>query len=721
MQKSAQSILKNTFGYDTFRENQREIIDNVLRKRDSLVVMPTGSGKSICYQIPAIIFDGLTIVISPLISLMKDQVEQLRENGVNAVCLNSSLPSYEYSKNVQSIRKGEAKLLYVAPETLLLERTLKLLESVKIDCFTIDEAHCISEWGHDFRPEYRQLAHLKNRFSDAALIALTATATPIVQNDIIKSLELENANKYISSFDRKNLFLEIVPKTSPINRTLDFIKKFPNESGLIYCFSRKQVDELSAILTGEGFSVKPYHAGLSDLERSTNQELFIRDDIQIIVATIAFGMGINKPNIRYVIHFDLPKNIESYYQQIGRAGRDGLDSHCILFFGYGDIRKIKYFFKEKTVEELKIAQKHLDGIIDFCETEECRRKPLLNYFGESYKFENCGMCDNCTNETKSLIDLTIPVQKFLSCIKRTDEIYGANHIALVLRGSQDKKILEKHHDKLSTYGIGKDISKSQWLYLARQLIRKEYLIRDQEYGSLKLTPKAWEVLHNKAKYLGKLQAEQVSRKEELGKYDLKLYEILSQKRKSLADTAGFPPYVIFSNKTLIDMAIYYPQTQNSFLKMYGVGQRKAEKYGDTFMVIIRNYCQKYDISENPKVQSLTGDGKYDKRKFQIVGEKYNQGSTTLELAKYFSVKQTTIINNLNEFFLSGHSLRKGIEKESTLDEKQTEEVYRAFKTEGVERLSPVFHFFNEKIPYHELKILRLAFFSKKTEQEKNEK
>lgn len=713
MNKSPLTILKNTFGYDTFRENQQAIIENVLRKRDSLVVMPTGSGKSICYQIPAIIFSGLTIVISPLISLMKDQVEQLRENGVKAVCLNSAIPDFQYKKNVREILNKRTKLLYVAPETLLLERTLKLLDSVKIDCFTIDEAHCISEWGHDFRPDYRQLAEIKKRFEDAVLIALTATATPTVQNDIISSLELGDANKFISSFDRKNLFLEIVPKTDPINRSLDFIKKFPNESGLIYCFSRKQVDELSAILKGDGFSVKPYHAGLDDAERKSNQELFIRDDVKIIVATIAFGMGIDKPNIRYVIHYDLPKNIESYYQQIGRAGRDGLDSHCILFFGYGDIRKIKYFFKDKTGVELRVAQKQLQGIIDLCETEDCRRKPLLNYFGESYENDNCGMCDNCTTNKEKMIDLTIPAQKFLSCIKRTDEIFGANHIALVLRGSKNKRVLEKNHNRLSTYGIGKDLSKNQWMYLARQLLRKKYLLRDQEYGSLKLTPKAWKVLKNEEKYIGRLQAKQARRKETHEKYDVELYKILSQKRKSMADAAGLPPYVIFSNKTLIEMAVYYPKSNKSFRKMYGIGMHKAKKYGKIFIEIIDDYCSKYDISENPKIKYTAGDKKYRKKKFEIVGEKYNNENTTRELAKYFSVKRTTILENLYKFLLAEHSIRRGIEEECDLDKKQIERVYEIFQSKGVERLSQIYNALNKEIDYPQLKILRLSFINKK--------
>ena len=335
------SILKNTFGFDEFRLLQQKIIQNILSKKDTLIIMPTGSGKSLCYQLPALIFEGLTIVVSPLISLMKDQVEQLHEMGIKAVFLNSSLTQSEYQFNINLILENKIKLVYLAPEAMLTQKILTILSKVKVDCITIDEAHCISEWGHDFRPEYRQIIEVRKLFPKAVCVALTATATPRVQQDIKKNLEFEKSNEFISSFNRENLFLQIIPKIEPIFQTLEFLEKFPDQSGIIYCFSRRQVDELYEILKEKDFSVKPYHAGLSDIDRKMNQELFSKDDVQIIVATIAFGMGINKSNIRFVIHFDLPNNIESYYQQIGRAGRDGLKSHCLLLFGYGDISKIK--------------------------------------------------------------------------------------------------------------------------------------------------------------------------------------------------------------------------------------------------------------------------------------------------------------------------------------------------------------------------------------------
>jgi len=430
------NILKKVFGYDEFRPLQAEIIDAILNRQDTLVVMLTGGGKSLCYQIPALIFDGLTIVVSPLISLMKDQVEQLGELGVSAVCLNSSLPRQEYSKNVSLIKQGKVKLLYLAPEALLQSGALDMLSSAGVDCLAIDEAHCISEWGHDFRPEYRQLAGVRARFSGAVCIALTATATPRVRQDIKNSLNFESSNEYIASFNRKNLFMRIVPKTNPYAQTVSFIKQFPDQSGIIYCFSRRQVEELSETLEEEGFSVCPYHAGLPAEERKKNQELFIRDDVLIIVATIAFGMGINKPNVRFVIHYDLPKNIESYYQEIGRAGRDGLRSECMMLFSYGDIQKIKHFISQKQGHEKRVANIHLQALLNFAETDICRRIPLLSYFDEEYSRKNCGMCDNCLSDKKELIDISVYAQKFLSCVKRTGEIFGAAHIIDVLRGSE---------------------------------------------------------------------------------------------------------------------------------------------------------------------------------------------------------------------------------------------------------------------------------------------
>ena len=597
MIKKAESILKKTFGYSTFRTLQKEVIENILAKKDTLVIMPTGGGKSLTYQIPGLIFDGVTIVVSPLISLMKDQVEQLSELGVDAIFLNSSLSKIDYQYNLELLKAGKVKLLYVAPETLLQDKTIELLKTLRVDCITIDEAHCISEWGHDFRPVYREIASLKPTFPNAVFIALTATATPRVQNDIINNLNFKNSNKFVASFNRENLFLQVVEKSSPLQQTLDFLDKHKGQSGIIYCFSRKQVDELSSGLEDRGFSVKPYHAGLPDKERMKNQEMFLKDDVAIIVATVAFGMGINKPNVRFVIHFDLPKNIESYYQEIGRAGRDGLRADCLLLFGYGDIRKINYFIDQKEGNEKLVAKQHLDKLIRYAESYQCRRIPLLNYFGENSAEQNCGMCDNCTKEKIELIDITTEAQKFMSCVKRTGEIFGVNHIVDVLLGSKNQKVISNNHDKLTTYGIGKEHPRETWLSISNQLLAHNYISKGMEFGSLSVTDSGSSLLKGEKKFYGKLTVKQKFESKDISKlnYDKKLFGVLRSARKNIADKNGLPPYAIFPDKTLIEMATYFPRSESELLKIHGVGEIKMKKYGAKFILFISNYCKKFNI------------------------------------------------------------------------------------------------------------------------------
>ena len=609
----ARSILKEVFGFEAFWPLQEKVIAHILEKKDALVVMPTGGGKSLCYQIPGMIFDGLTIVVSPLISLMKDQVDQLREYGVPALLLNSALSMAEYRANVAKLRENRVKLLYLAPEGLLAPRSLALLADMKVDCIAIDEAHCISEWGHDFRPEYRQLAAVRATFPDASCVALTATATLRVREDIRKSLGIGDRGEYIGSFNRPNLFLEVAPKTEPLDQVLSLLKQYPNESGIIYCATRRQTDDLHAVLHRKGYSVRPYHAGLSEKERTENQERFSRDDIRIIVATIAFGMGINKPNVRFVIHYNLPGSIENYYQEIGRAGRDGLPAHCLLLFGYGDIQKVQFFIAQKTEQEQRTANILLSQLLGFAETDLCRRIPLLNYFGETGVPDRCGMCDNCRigDDKKDLADLTIPAQMFLSCVKRTGEFFGAGHIVDVLRGSSSQKILKFGHEKLSTYGIGAAYSARQWRHLSRQFIQKNLLFYEYEHGTLKLTPKAWEVLRGKETVMGRLEEARKEkgkersgvlrqREEESGQYDSILFEALRKKRKELADQANLPPFTIFHDRTLREMALYYPRTPESLVALYGIGQRKLEKYADAFLEIIREHCLEHQIPERQK-------------------------------------------------------------------------------------------------------------------------
>ncbi|MGF1671743.1 MAG: DNA helicase RecQ [Balneolaceae bacterium] len=722
MIKQAKSILKETFGYDRFRPLQGEVIKNVLSKTDTLVIMPTGGGKSLCYQIPALIINGLTIVVSPLISLMKDQVEQLREFDVPAVFLNSSLTPEHYSANVAKLKSGHVKLLYVAPETLMMPRTRSLLSQMNVDLFTIDEAHCISEWGHDFRPEYRQLSEVRKDFPDSICLALTATATPRVRDDIRKTLEMKKSAQFVASFNRSNLNLKIVDKDNPLEQVLDFLYTRQKQSGIIYCFSRRQVDELYSDLHMEGYSVKPYHAGLSEQERSRNQEDFIKDDVSIIVATIAFGMGINKPDVRFVIHYDMPQNIESYYQQIGRAGRDGLRSDCLLLYSYGDRRKIQYFINQKEDKEKEIAEKHLEALITYLETEQCRRIPLLKYFGETYKQDSCGLCDNCLRLDEDLEDLTVQAQKFISCVIRTGQIYGAHYITDVLRGSKAKKVLSNGHDELSTYNIGNEWNKDQWIQLSRLLIRQGLLRKDGLHGSLVPEASANAVLKGESKVMGLLDRTQTSAgkaasrttNEVENKYDENLFEELRKKRKAMADAKEIPPYAIFPDTTLMEMSYYYPHSEESLSQLYGVGSVKLKRYGSAFLSIIREYCKKNNLNEREKGirkriwKTSTG------KKHHRVGSDYNSGKSIEHLAEEHGVKIATILNHLKTFAEEGNELKsKGILEVSSLSERKQNEVIQSMDRMGHTLLKPVYEDLDKSVDYNELRIMQLYYMIQK--------
>ena len=708
-------ILKDVFGYDSYRPLQQDIIENVINKNDTLVIMPTGGGKSICYQIPALIFEGLTIVISPLISLMKDQVEQLRQLGVNASLLNSSLSPEDYQYNFENVISGKAKLLYIAPESLAKDEILNLIKSVKLDCITVDEAHCISEWGHDFRKEYRQLGIFRKKNPSAVCIGLTATATPRVQDDIIKNLNLIKPKKFVASFNRENLFLQVIPKRNPFEQVVDFLKAHTNQSGIIYCFSRKQVDDLHDNLSSMGFSTKPYHAGLSDEERNANQELFIKDEVQIIIATIAFGMGINKSNVRFVLHHDLPKNLESYYQEIGRSGRDGLRADCLLLFSYADIAKINYFIDQKEDEMERLSAKaHLNAMVRYAESEMCRRHPLINYFGESYKVANCSMCDNCLTLEKDMVDITIPAQKFLSTVKRTGEIFGANYIIDVLIGANSERIFSNNHQNLSVYSIGQEFNKKQWHTFAHQFVSKELLIREIEFGSLKLTEKAYDVLLKNEKVFGVVHEPKISKKK-LKKadenYDEELFEILRKKRKELADLKNVPPYVIFSDKTLVEMAKEYPVNESGLLQISGVGSKKLESFGDIFISLIKDYCSRKNIKGKSESVNLKRR-KFDKPKHFITAESFNKGISVEKLAEIYNVKEQTIITHLARYANEGNKIRiDGLRERIIVSPEVQENVFKAFKSEGTVSLKPIHEKFKGEVSYEDLHILRIIYLN----------
>jgi ATP-dependent DNA helicase RecQ len=721
---SPNNLLKTVFGYEQFKPLQREVIENVLQKRDTLVIMPTGGGKSLCYQIPALLFSGLTVVVSPLIALMKDQVEQLREVGVPALFLNSSLSFEEYQANMERVRSGECKLLYVAPETLLTPRLFNLLAELPLDCLTIDEAHCISEWGHDFRPEYRQIATVRERFPKAVCLALTATATERVRADIRATLHFQDSNEFVASFDRENLYIEVRPKVDPVAQAIALIEQFKNQSGIIYCFSRKQVDNLAAYLATQGYSVRPYHAGLEDDVRRQNQELFIRDDVQIMVATIAFGMGINKPNVRFVIHYDLPKSIEGYYQEIGRAGRDGLPAHCLLLYSAGDVGKQMHFINEKAEPERQVALQHLNALTRYAESTTCRRVPLLAYFGEKYTLENCITCDNCRRGTDHFEDITIPAQKFLSCVARTGERFAATHVIHVLLGLENEKVLRYDHQRVSTFGIGKDLTQKQWQFIGQQMLDQGLLEQSQDmYRTLKLTPRAYDTLKSRTPIRGLLHPETIAtgaaRKPDDIERDQALFELLRQKRKQLADAANVPPYVIFSDRTLIEMAAYYPMSEASLLKINGVGRVKLERYGEIFMGVIQAYCQAHNLTEKPKPAKEAAPITQTvlKPRHVVVAEAYNDGQTVSELMAHWMVKQGTILDHLLKYAGEGHTLRDGDELLALVDLPETKKqaVLQAFDQFGSEYLRPVFDHMNGEVTFDDLKVLRLHYVSKKTE------
>ena len=501
-------VLSSVFGYKNFRPLQEAVINSVLAKKDTLVIMPTGGGKSLCYQIPALILKGITIVVSPLISLMSNQVASLEKHGIHSVFLNSSLEWKEYLKAVDEIKKGFVKIIYVSPEGLATSRIRDLLNegNLEVSCITIDEAHCVSEWGHDFRPDYMEIFSVRKLFPKATMIALTATATEQVKKDIIKNLGLKKPEIFTTSFDRKNIFLEVQPKKSGESQVIDFLKNHKNESGIIYCTSRRQVDELFVSLKKKGYSVLNYHAGLPDDVRGEHQQLFIEDKVKIIVATVAFGMGIDKPNVRFVINFDLPKSIEEYYQEIGRAGRDGQPAWALLLYTYADVHKIRYFFTD--MADPTKAEMKLKSMVNFASGNTCRRKALLNYFGEKYEAgtgesDGSWCCDICSNlrEAKPLTDMTIPIQKFLCCILRTKSRFGAAYVIDVLLGSHNKRILENGHNMISTFSIGHELTKDDWHDLVDLLLEKEYIQRVGEYNVLELTNKGRDLLVTREKVL----------------------------------------------------------------------------------------------------------------------------------------------------------------------------------------------------------------------------
>lgn len=604
-------ILNDVFGYADFRGAQAEIVDQIVNGGDALVLMPTGGGKSICFQIPSLIRDGVGIVVSPLIALMQDQVDALLQAGVKAAFLNSSLDANEARKVEQQLLNAELDLLYVAPERLLTQRFLSLLSQSKIALFAIDEAHCVSQWGHDFRPEYRELTILHERFPDIPRIALTATADAPTRREIIERLSLAGAKQFVSSFDRPNICYSITQKTDAKNQLLDFLADHRNEAGIVYCLSRKKVEATADWLCGRGFTALPYHAGLDAAIRATHQKRFLREDGIIIVATIAFGMGIDKPDVRFVAHLDLPKSVESYYQETGRAGRDGQPAHAWLAYGLSDVVSLSQMIEnsDSSQDRKRLEKQKLDALLGFCETIQCRRQTLLHYFGESYE-NTCGNCDNCIDPPKTW-NGTVSAQKALSCVFRTGQRFGAVHLIDVLLGKKTERVSQFNHDQLTVFGVGEDQSEGQWRGIFRQLVAMGLLAVDMEgFGGLSLTETSRPVLKGERNIIlrqekdppkksrqtrtdshaaggGKLAAKKSSI--EISVLEEPLWQALRSARMVIAKDQGVPPYVIFHDATLLEILRSKPTTIDKMANVSGVGAAKLQRYGTAFIKVILEF------------------------------------------------------------------------------------------------------------------------------------
>ena len=713
---SLAATLKKVFGFDTFRPLQREIISESLAGRDVFALLPTGGGKSLCFQLPALVRPGLTVVVSPLIALMKDQVDALQASGVAATFLNSSLAPGESRERLRKLHNGDYRLLYAAPERLMIPGVIDDLKRWKVSLLAIDEAHCISEWGHDFRPEYRQIAGLRKHFPGVPVMALTATATERVRADIIAQLELREPRSFVASFNRPNLHYRVVPKSDAYSQLLEFVRKRPRECGIVYCQSRKSTESVAARLQADGIEARPYHAGLTPAQRSSHQELFLRDDVRVICATIAFGMGINKPNVRYVVHYDLPKNVEGYYQETGRAGRDGLPSECLLLFSAGDVMKQTRFIDEKPdPEEQAVARQQLRLMVHYAESSSCRRSELLRYFGEIFPGDNCGACDNCV-APRETFDGTLAAQKFISCVYRIREKsgfgVGVNHVVEVLTGAQTEKIRRWGHEKLSTYGIGTEHTRPEWAAIAREIIRLGYLSQTAgQVSVLEITALGRETLNKRQPVqLTRPMTREATASKRAGEIacDEILFERLRQLRRTVADAQNVPAYIVFSDVTLRHMARKYPVTENDLGRISGVGERKRREFGELFLREIREHLKSNprqifaDDSFNPPPPPRPRPTSNDSIRETLA--LFRAGRDVAAICAQRRLSPGTVIGHLVTAIETGES----IDLDRFVNERSRREIDAAFDQAGDSALSPVRELLGERFDFDTLRLCRAA-------------
>jgi ATP-dependent DNA helicase RecQ len=707
------NTLKTVFGFQSFRPNQESIIKNILAGRDVFAVMPTGGGKSLCYQLPATLMHGTAVVISPLISLMKDQVDAAVENGIPAAFMNSSMGADEVSDVYRLLKYNKIKLLYIAPERFAMPHFLERLKTVAISLFAIDEAHCISEWGHDFRPDYLGLSLIPELFPGVPVAAFTATATQRVQEDIIDKIGLRKPHIIRASFNRPNLFYEVKAKSKVELQILKFLRDRPGESGIIYRTTRDSVMETADFLKSKGIAALPYHAGLSADKRNKNQEAFNRDEVQVIVATIAFGMGIDKSNLRFVVHGDLPKNIEAYYQETGRAGRDGEPAHCLLFFGRGDIPKIRYFINEMTDDKERfIAVQKLNQTVGFASHNVCRRRQLLAFFGEDYPLDNCGACDICSGSVEQ-IDITTEAQIIMSAISRTGHRFGIGHIIDIVTGADTKRIRELRHNEIKTYGTGKGRDKKYWRSVVNELIAQEAVMQQGDpYPVLKISQKGSDILFGRERIMA-LRKEEVKAKvprerDEFEGYDGILFDRLRNVRKRIAEGQEVPPYIIFSDRTLHEMCRRFPSTLSDMRKISGVGELKLERYGEDFIREIKIY-----LDENPGISIQEEESRdtgrevltQKKKKGETVEETYgffNGGMSIEDIAKLRSLAPSTIASHMERLILEG----RDIDMDRLVDPQRRLKIEEFFLSIEGWNLNPVVERFNGTVSYEEARLVR---------------